>query len=212
MHGRPPHLPGSRVTRSRRDWLTRALYRRNPNTRRAAHQACWIAQDAEEFAVAADAFRHAPTWVPRSTCRRARYTADSSDKRLSSRAMRARWRAICRRVFASSSARPRSPPRAYCARISSSRTSKCALSSRAPNKHQSERPQPRALKPRGNLPTLGMTQRRMSPADEHHSERPQPRALKSRGAGGEGHDALLAVRNLGVAHRSGRSRQKKEEG
>jgi hypothetical protein len=31
----------------------------------------WVAEGPEEFAMDADAFRHAPTCVPRSTCSRA---------------------------------------------------------------------------------------------------------------------------------------------
>jgi len=69
--------------------------------------------------------------------------------------MRPRCRAIWSLVFASSSARLRSPPRAYCARMSSSSTSKCAASSRAPRPNRTFF---------GNFPTLGMTHRRMSPA------------------------------------------------
>lgn len=38
---------------------------------RRADQMRWVAEGPEEFAMDADAFRHAPTCVPRSTCSRA---------------------------------------------------------------------------------------------------------------------------------------------
>jgi len=89
--GRQPKAPRLEIQQEGACLTSQSLATRR-RTRRP-DQMGWIAEGPEELAVDADAFRHAPTCVPRSTCSFAAYTAEFSGIRRSSCATRTRCRA-----------------------------------------------------------------------------------------------------------------------